>query len=116
AGRVGDPLRRHPTQGLGRQPNLGWRASAVGADVGLADLLAAGPLSRGLPESTPAGHARGPVLASVTYRVDSRIAKSLLGPRLPPGFTRQSHPSTPSSELFQDRLPHTRYNCYRQNP
>jgi hypothetical protein len=41
AGRVSHPLRRHPAEGLGRQPNLGRCASAVGADVGVADVLAA---------------------------------------------------------------------------
>jgi hypothetical protein len=45
----GDPLRGHPAQGLGRQPDLGWCASAVGADVGVADLLAAGAFGLGLP-------------------------------------------------------------------
>src|SRR5262249_13928583 len=40
AGRTGDPLRGHPPQGLGWQPDLGGRASAVGPDVGVADVLA----------------------------------------------------------------------------
>jgi hypothetical protein len=42
SGRLGDPLRRHPVQGLGKQPDLGRSASAVGSDVGVANLLAAG--------------------------------------------------------------------------
>src|SRR5262249_49374503 len=37
--RAGDPLRRHPAQGLGRQPDLGRGASAIRADVGVADVL-----------------------------------------------------------------------------
>src|SRR5262249_4916550 len=60
AGRVGHPLRRYPPQGLGRQPHLGGGAGAVGADVGVADLLAPGAPGPGRPEPTPAGHSRGP--------------------------------------------------------
>jgi hypothetical protein len=41
-------------QGLGSQPDLGGYAGAIHADVGVADLLAAGAFGRGLPESTPA--------------------------------------------------------------
>jgi len=43
--------------GLGWQPDVGRGAGAVGADVGVADVLAAGALGPGLPESTPAGPA-----------------------------------------------------------
>ena len=71
AGRVGDPLRRHPAQGLGRQPDLGRCAGAVGADVGVADVLAAGAFGPGLPQSTPARHAGGAGLAPVNYRAFS---------------------------------------------
>lgn len=71
AGRVSDPLRRHPAQAVGRQPDLDGRPSAVGADVRVAELPAAEPLSRGLLESTPAGHGcPGP--APVTLRTQSR--------------------------------------------
>jgi hypothetical protein len=57
ASRVGDPLWSHPAQGLGRQPDLGGGAGAVGPDVGVADVQAAGALGPGLPQSTPARHA-----------------------------------------------------------
>ena len=68
AGRVGHPLRRHPAQGLGWQPDVGGCAGTVGADVGVADLLAARAFGPGFPQSTPAGHAGGPGLAPVTHR------------------------------------------------
>src|SRR5262245_58770315 len=40
----------HPAQ---RQPDLGRGAGAVGADVGVPDMLAAGACGPGLPQSTP---------------------------------------------------------------
>ena len=42
-GRTSHPLRRHLAIGLGR-PDVGGCADAVGADVGVADVLAAGAL------------------------------------------------------------------------
>ena len=64
-------LRRHPAQGLGWQPDLGGGASAVGLDVSVADVLAAGAFGPGLPESTPAGCADGVGLAPVNHRAFS---------------------------------------------
>src|SRR5262249_51169933 len=55
AGGAGPPLRCHPAEGLGRQPHLVRRAGAVGPDVSVADVLAAGPFGPGLLESAPAG-------------------------------------------------------------
>src|SRR5262249_12007158 len=78
ARRAGDPLRRHPAQGLGRQPDLGRRAGAVGAEVGVADLLAAGAFGPGPPQSTPAGHTGGPGLAPVTHRTQAYAARQTL--------------------------------------
>ena len=65
AGRVGHPLRGHPAQGVGRQPDLGRGAGAVGVDVGVADVLAARAFGPGLPQSTPAGPVGGVGLAPV---------------------------------------------------
>jgi hypothetical protein len=48
------------------QPDLGGGAGGVGADVGVADVLAAGALGRGLPESPPTRHAGGTGPASLT--------------------------------------------------
>jgi hypothetical protein len=48
-----------PAQGLGRQADLGRGASAIGPDVGVADVLAAGALGAGLPQPTPSWHAGG---------------------------------------------------------
>src|SRR5262249_18763777 len=72
ARRIGDPLRRYPAEGLGRQPALGGGAGAVGADVGVADLLAARAFGPGLPQPTPSRQTSGPGLAPVTYRANSR--------------------------------------------
>ena len=66
AGRVGDSLRGHATEGLRRQPELGRGAGAVGPDGGVADLLAAGAFARGLPESVPSRHAGGAGPASLS--------------------------------------------------
>ena len=76
-GRVGDPLRRPPAQGLGRQPDLGRGAGAVGADVGVADVLAARAFGPGVPQSTPARHAGGAGLALVTRHANSPTARTL---------------------------------------
>jgi len=65
AGRAGHPLRRHPAQGLGWQPDLGRGASAIRADVGVADVLATGALGPGLPEPTPSRYTNGPGVAPV---------------------------------------------------
>ena len=67
---LGHPLRRLPAQGLGWQPDLGGCAGAVGPDVGVADVLAAGAFGLGLPQSTPAGPG-GVGLAPVNYRAFS---------------------------------------------
>jgi hypothetical protein len=66
AGRVDHPLRRHPTEGLGWQSNLGRCASAVGPEVGVADVLATGAFGPGFPQPALAGHSRLPGLAPVT--------------------------------------------------
>src|SRR5262249_39545312 len=62
---AGDPLRRHPAQGLGWRPHLGRGASAVGPDVGVADGVAEGGWWPGIPLATSAGRDRrtdhGPV-------------------------------------------------------
>src|SRR5262249_31666135 len=54
AGRVGDPLRRPPAKGLGTEPDLDRRASAVRADVGVANGPATAAFGSGLPQSPPA--------------------------------------------------------------
>src|SRR5262249_32040217 len=64
---TGDPIRRHPAEGLGRQPDLGWGAGAVGTDVGVADVLAAGAFGPGLPQSPPAGSAAGSAFTTVAH-------------------------------------------------
>jgi hypothetical protein len=48
------------------QSDLGWRAGAVGPDVGVADLLATGAFGPGLPESPPSRHAGSAGPASLT--------------------------------------------------
>src|SRR5262249_38631603 len=53
-------------QGVGRQPDLGWRAGSVGPDVGVTDLLATGAFGPGLPESPPSRHAGSAGPASLT--------------------------------------------------
>src|SRR5262245_48200757 len=73
--RAGDPLRRHLAQGLGWQPDLGRGAGAVGPDVGVADLLAAGALGPGLPEPTPSRWAGDTGLAPLTRRTHSHALK-----------------------------------------
>src|SRR5262249_7320125 len=82
AGRTGDPFRRHPPQGLGWQPDLGRRAGAGYPDVGVADLLAAGPLGPGLPQSPPAGRADDPGPAPVPRRARTPQLESLFRHRL----------------------------------
>jgi hypothetical protein len=52
--------------GLGRQPDVGRGAGAVDPDVGVADMLAAGALGPGLPESTPSRYAGAAVLTPLT--------------------------------------------------
>src|SRR5262249_8158351 len=49
-------------------------ASAIRADVGVADVLAAGAFGPGLPQSTPAGPAGGVGLAPVNYRAFSLVS------------------------------------------
>src|SRR5215472_2071690 len=56
-------VRGHPAEGLGWQSNLGRCASAVGPDVGVADVLATGAFGPGLPQSTPTRRTSGPGLA-----------------------------------------------------
>jgi hypothetical protein len=55
----------------GRQPDLGRCAGAVGPDVGVAGLLAAGAFGPGLPEPTPSWLAGGPGLARVTHHAQT---------------------------------------------
>src|SRR5262249_21741220 len=64
-------LRGQPTPGGERQPDLDGRPSAVGAEVGAAELLATGPGSPGLLGSTPAVHG-SPGPAPVTHRTHGR--------------------------------------------
>ena len=63
--------RGDPAEGLARQLDPGGRQSAVRADVGAADLLAAGAFGHGLPQSTPAGCADGVGFAPVNHRAFS---------------------------------------------
>jgi hypothetical protein len=77
------------------QPHLGRCAGASRAEVGVADLLAAGAFGPGLPQSTPSRHTPGPGLAPVTHRANSRIAKRCLGYRHPAGSTRQATTTVP---------------------
>jgi hypothetical protein len=76
AGRAGDPLRGHPAQGLGWQPDLGRCASAIRVDVGVANVPAAGALCPGLPQPIPAGHDRGP--APVSHLVPAYATRQAL--------------------------------------
>jgi hypothetical protein len=69
------PLRRQPALGLGQLLHRGRGAGAGGIAVGAADVLAAGTLGRGLPQSTPAERADGVGLAPVTH-----LAFSLASP------------------------------------
>src|SRR5262245_40170499 len=75
AGGVGHPLRGHPAQGLGWQPDLGGGVGASRADVGVADLLAAGALCPGLAQSTAAGHAGSLGTAALIDRTNLRGSK-----------------------------------------
>jgi hypothetical protein len=64
---------------------------AVGADVGVADVLAAGTLCPGLPEPPPSRRGGSPGPAPVTYRANSRSMNRRLGNRLLAGSPRQSN-------------------------
>src|SRR5262249_26493688 len=68
AGGGGPPLRGHPAEGLGRQPGLGGGAGAVGADGGVAELLATRGVRPGLSWANSSPHARSacPGPASLT--------------------------------------------------
>src|SRR5262249_45336351 len=68
---AGHPLRRHPAEGLGRQPDLGRFAGPVGPDVRVADVLATGAFGPGLPQPAPAGPAGGVGLAPMNRRAFS---------------------------------------------
>src|SRR5262249_41721139 len=101
---AGDPLRRHPAQGLGWEPDLGGRAGASRADVGVADVLATGALGPGLLELTPSRHTSRPGLAPVTHRANSRSVNRRLGYRLPAGSTPQSNTTFfPGTTDYQER-------------
>src|SRR5262249_59720254 len=65
-GRAGSRRGGQPGQGRGRQRRRGGGAGAVGADVGVAALLAAGAFGPGLPESAPSRRAGGAGPASLT--------------------------------------------------
>jgi hypothetical protein len=80
AGGVGHPLRRHLLQGLERQPHLASGAGAGGADVGVADVLAAGAFGAGLPQSTPARRVGGPGHAPATYCAPAYATRQTLSP------------------------------------
>jgi transposase len=77
---IGDPLRRYPAEGLGWQPDLGRSASAVGPDVGVANVLAAGAVRLGLPQPTPSRRAGAAGLAPVTDRTPAYAARQTLSP------------------------------------
>jgi hypothetical protein len=68
---AGDPFRAHLAEGLGRRPDLGGGVGAGGADVGVADVLAARAFGPGLPKSTPSQHAGSPGPAPVTRHANS---------------------------------------------
>src|SRR5262249_9715853 len=85
---VQEPLWGHPAKGLGRQPDLGRGAGAGGADVGVADVLAAGTFGPRLPQPMPSRPTSGPDLAPVTHCANFRNAKGRLGHRLPAVSTR----------------------------
>src|SRR5262249_61153562 len=72
---AGRPLRGDPAEGLGRQPHLGRGASTGGADVGVADMLAAGAFGPGLPQSTASRRAGGLGLAPVSRHAHPPLAK-----------------------------------------
>src|SRR5262249_41290716 len=82
-GRAGDPFRGHPAQGLGRQPDLGRCAGASRADVGVADVLAAGAFGPGFPQPTTPGHIGGLGLAPVTCLVPTYTTLKTLSPSPP---------------------------------
>src|SRR5262249_27586615 len=67
-------------------PVLGRCASAVGPDVGVAEVLAAGAFGPGLPESTPSLRTSGPALAPVTHRANSSHREKTLVPSPPCRF------------------------------
>jgi hypothetical protein len=62
---------------------LGGSKGASGADVGVADLLAAGAFGPGLPQSTPSGHAGGSGPAPVTHRAETDAVERHWPYRLP---------------------------------
>src|SRR5262245_42261746 len=78
-----DPLRGHPAEGLGWQPDLVRGAGAGGTDVGMADVLATGALGPGLLEPTPSRHTNGPAPTPVTYRARTSALDRLWSHRLP---------------------------------
>jgi transposase len=63
AGGAGDPVRGDSAKGLGRQPDRSGSAGARSADVGMADVLAAGGVGRGLAER-PTARARSAAAAT----------------------------------------------------
>ena len=56
---------------LREDEDLGRRLGAGRADVGVADVLAAGALGPGLPQSTLAGQVDSPGLAPLTHRAQT---------------------------------------------
>src|SRR5262249_52489429 len=90
--------RRHPAEGVGRQPHLGRCAGAIRADVSVADLLAARAFGNGLLESTLAGHAGGAGLAPVTHRSQAYAARQALS--LSPSRSYHALIATPGSWLL----------------
>jgi hypothetical protein len=62
----------------GWQPDLDWRASPVGADVGVADVLAARAFGAGLPRSPPARCTGVAGLARVTHRGQAYAVRQTL--------------------------------------
>jgi hypothetical protein len=91
---AGDPLRLHPAQGPGRQPDLGRRTGTVDPDVVVADVLAAGAEYPGVPQSTPARRAGVPELSPVTPAPAPTQLLKPLRPRLPANTTRETKVQT----------------------
>jgi hypothetical protein len=67
----------YPPQGLGGQPDLGWRAGPGGVDIGVAEVLAAGAFGPGRPQLTAAGPAIARLRDSWPQRLAADAAVAL---------------------------------------
>src|SRR5262249_55873663 len=105
AGPAGDPLRRHPAEGLGRQPDLGRGAGASGADVGVAGLLAAGAVGPGPSQSTPSPPPRGPDLGTLSPSQQPMQFGRVFRRRLPADALRYLRTVGVSPTTFVSHLP-----------